>query len=37
LDINKNYDQFLKDITLLVEKHVPIKQCSKIEREKICR
>ena len=31
LDINNNYDQFLKDITLLVEKHVPTKQCSKKE------
>ena len=30
-DINNNYDQFLKDITLLVEKHVPTKQCSKKE------
>ena len=30
-DINKNYDQFLKDITLLVEEHVPTKQCSKKE------
>ena len=31
LDINKKYDQFLKDITLLVEEHVPTKQCSKKE------
>ena len=30
-DISNNYDQFLKDITLLVEKHVPTKQCSKKE------
>ena len=26
-DINNNYDLFLKDITLLVEKHMPTKQC----------
>ena len=26
-----NYDQFLKDITLLVEQDVPTKQCSKKE------
>ena len=31
LDINKNYDQFLKDINLLIEKHVPTKQCRKKE------
>ena len=30
-DVNKNYDKFLKDITLLVEEHVPTKQCSKKE------
>lgn len=30
-DIDNNYNQFLKDITLLVEQHVPITQCSKKE------
>ena len=30
-DIDNNYNQFLKDITLLVEQHVPTKQCSKKE------
>ena len=31
LDIDNNYNQFLKDIILLVEQHVPTKQCSKTE------
>ena len=30
-DFNKIYDQFLKDIMLLVEEHMPTKQCSKKE------
>ena len=35
-DINKIYDQSIKDISLLLEKHVPTKQCSK-KRIKIKR
>ena len=31
LDISSNYDQFLKDINLLVEKDMPTKHRSKVE------